>query len=126
MSLITHENKEWIPAFAGMTNGVDTDKDQGIPRRVGAGSAFAGMTGNVPDITQVYQAAIGKNLFTNSFLSCAANGNLFYKFRKLIRTLQFTNVKEIINSTELVMTMGETSGADQLTGFLIGMKRFLK
>ena len=82
--------------------------------------AFAAMT------NRVYEAAKGKNLFTNSFLSCAANGYLFYKFRELIRALQFTKVKEIINSTELVMTMGETSGADQLTGFLIGMKRFLK
>ena len=82
-------------------------------------------TSEVNIIDQVYNAAKGKNLFTNSFLECAASGNLFYKFRELIRALQIANVKEIINSTELVMTMGETSGSDQLTGFLIGMKRFL-
>jgi hypothetical protein len=83
-------------------------------------------TSEVSIIDQVYNAAKGKNLFTNSFLSCASNGYLFYKFRELISALQFSNVKEIINSTELVLTTGETSGADQLTGFLIGMKRFLK
>jgi hypothetical protein len=77
-------------------------------------------------ISRVYTAAKGKNLFTNSFLQCAASGNVFIKFRKLLNALLHSNVKEIINSTELVMSMGETSGADQLTGFLIGMKRFLK
>jgi hypothetical protein len=83
-------------------------------------SKDAGMT-----IMQVYEAARGKNLFTNSFLSCAAKGHLFFKFRELMNALVYSNVGEIINNTELVLTMGKTSGADQLTGFLIGMKRFL-
>jgi len=112
--------------------------EHGIPAFAGMKGESAGMTDEILRFAQndkettrgilesVYEAARGKNLFTNAFLECAANGNVFYKFRELIRALQFTNVKEIINNTELVMTMGETSGADQLTGFLIGMKRFLK
>jgi hypothetical protein len=94
--------------------------EEWIPAPTGRSRLFAGMT-----IMQVYEAARGKNLFTNSFLLCAAKGHLFFKFRKLMSALVHSNVGEIINNTELVLTMGETSGADQLTGFLIGMKRFL-
>ncbi len=98
-----------------------------IPAPTGRGRLFAGMTDVELGLTikNVYNAAKGKNLFTNSFLGCAANGDLFYKFRELLNALVHSDVNEIINNTELVLTMGETSGADQLTGFLIGMKRFL-
>jgi hypothetical protein len=94
--------------------------EHGIP-------AFAGMTSERADFIEcVYEASRGKNLFTNSFLSCASKGQLFFKFRELLSALMHSDVNEIINNTKLVLNMGETSGADQLTGFLIGMKRYLK
>jgi len=58
-------------------------------------------TSEVCVIGQVYEAAKGKNLFTNSFLSCASKGNLFYKFRKLLSALLHSDTNEIINNTEL-------------------------
>jgi hypothetical protein len=76
-------------------------------------------------IYQVHTAAKGNNPFTNSFLNCASRGLLFYKFRELIKSLLSSDINNVIQKTELVLSVGETSGADQLTGFLIGMKRFL-
>jgi hypothetical protein len=73
----------------------------------------------------IYQQAIGSNLFTNAFLRCASRGLLFYRFRELINALLYSDQDIVLSKTESVLTIGETSGADQLVGFLIGMKRFL-
>jgi hypothetical protein len=76
-------------------------------------------------IRLVWQEAVGSNLFTNAFLLCASRGLLFYKFRELINAVLYSDQNNILNKTETVLAIGETSGADQLVGFLIGMKRFL-
>jgi hypothetical protein len=75
-------------------------------------------------IKLVWQEAIGSNLFTNAFLLCASRGLLFNKFRELINAALYLDQNIILNKTESVLSIGETSGADQLVGFLIGMKRF--
>ena len=76
-------------------------------------------------IKLVWQEAVGSNLFTNAFLLCASRGLLFNKFRELINAALYSDQNIILNKTESVLSIGETSGADQLVGFLIGMKRFL-
>jgi hypothetical protein len=76
-------------------------------------------------IKLVWQEAVGSNLFTNAFLLCASRGLLFNKFRNLLNAVLYSDENIIIKNTEAVLSMGETSGADQLVGFLIGMKRFL-
>src|ERR1035437_775221 len=76
-------------------------------------------------IKLVYQEAVGSNLFTNAFLLCASRGLLFKKFRELINAVLYSNENIVTKKTESVLSIGETSGADQLVGFLIGMKRFL-
>ena len=76
-------------------------------------------------IKQIWQEAIGSNLFTNTFLLCASRGLLFNKFRELLNAVLYSDENTIIKNTESVLSIGETSGADQLVGFLIGMKRFL-
>ncbi|MDR3667357.1 MAG: DUF2877 domain-containing protein [Ignavibacteriaceae bacterium] len=76
-------------------------------------------------IKLVLQEAVGSNLFTNAFLLCASQGLLFYKFRELINAVLYSDENDVLNKTESVLLIGETSGADQLVGFLIGMKRFL-
>ena len=76
-------------------------------------------------IKLIYQEAVGSNLFTNAFLRCASHGFLFYKFRELINAVLYSDQNCILDKTESVLSIGETSGADQLVGFLIGMKRFL-
>jgi Protein of unknown function (DUF2877) len=73
----------------------------------------------------VFKEAVGANLFTNAFLLYASRGLLFNKFRELINAVVCSNENIIIKKTESVLSIGETSGADQLVGFLIGMKRFL-
>jgi len=50
---------------------------------------------------------------------------LFNKFRNLLNAVLYSDENIIIKNTEAVLSMGETSGADQVVGFLIGMKRFL-
>jgi hypothetical protein len=76
-------------------------------------------------IKLVWQEAVGSNLFTNAFLLCASQGLLFNKFRELLNAVLYSDENIIIKNTESVLSIGETSGADQLVGFLIGMKRFL-
>jgi Protein of unknown function (DUF2877) len=76
-------------------------------------------------INLVWQEAVGSNLFTNAFLLCASRGLLFNKFRELLNAVLYSDQNNILNNTESVLAIGETSGADQLVGFLIGMKRFL-
>lgn len=76
-------------------------------------------------IKLIYQEAIGSNLFTNAFLRCASRGLLFFKFRELINAVLYSGQNSILSKTESVLSIGETSGADQLVGFLIGLKRFL-
>jgi hypothetical protein len=73
----------------------------------------------------VWQEAVGSNHFTNAFLLCASRGLLFNKFRDLINAILYSDEKIILKKTESVLAIGETSGADQLVGFLIGIKRFL-
>jgi hypothetical protein len=76
-------------------------------------------------INLVYQEAVGRNLFTNVFLLCASQGFLFYKFRELVNAVLYSNENTVIEKTISVLSIGQTSGADQTVGFLIGMKRFL-
>ena len=76
-------------------------------------------------IKLVRQEAVGSNPFTNAFLLCASQGLLFNKFRELLNEVLYSDENIIIKNTESVLSIGETSGADQLVGFLIGMKRFL-
>ena len=76
-------------------------------------------------IKLVCREAVGSNLFTNAFLLCASRGLLFNKFRELINAVLCSDENSIIKKTKSVLSIGETSGADQLVGFLIGLKRFL-
>jgi hypothetical protein len=76
-------------------------------------------------ISLILQEALGKNLFANAFLICASKGLLFNKFRELINALLYSDENMVLEKTRTVLSIGETSGADQLVGFLTGMKRFL-
>jgi hypothetical protein len=76
-------------------------------------------------IKMVFEEAVGSNLFTNSFLMCASQGLLFNKFRELVNAVIYSNENTVIEKTNSVLSVGQTSGADQTVGFLIGMKRFL-
>jgi len=74
-------------------------------------------------ISKIMNAARGENLFTNSFLECAARGQVSEKFKQFLRSL-LSSPEEIQPATNQLLAVGATSGADQATGFFIGMKRF--
>jgi hypothetical protein len=76
-------------------------------------------------MNMIYKEAVGCNLFTNVFLLCALNGLMFYKFRELVNAVLYSNEITVNEKTISVLSVGQTSGADQTVGFLIGMKRFL-
>jgi hypothetical protein len=77
-----------------------------------------------PIVEILHRAAKGGNAFTNTFLDCAARGQVSEKFQNLIHVLCHSEENEIISCTRRLLTVGATSGADQAIGFLIGMKRF--
>lgn len=77
-------------------------------------------------IEQIYKAVESGNHFTTAFLKCAANGFLFEKFKQLIDSLPYADEDQIIQKTRSLFTIGETSGADQAVGFLVGIKRFIQ
>ncbi|MFA6978774.1 MAG: DUF2877 domain-containing protein [Ignavibacteriaceae bacterium] len=74
-------------------------------------------------IAHIYEAAKGKNAFTNAFLLAAKNGSLFDKFKNLIHSILYSGQNEILENTRTLLSFGETSGADQGVGFLFGIKR---
>lgn len=71
---------------------------------------------------KIYKTAIGGNLLSNTFLSCAERGRCFEKFGNLIRSLSTGNQKLISDRVKLMIQLGETSGADTSVGFLSAMK----
>jgi hypothetical protein len=75
-------------------------------------------------IGRIYEAAESKNLFTNAFLKCSADGFLTDKFKRLIDSLLYADKDEVLQKTRSLFTIGATSGADQAIGFLFGLKRF--
>jgi hypothetical protein len=77
-------------------------------------------------IELVHRAAKGSNPFTNAFLQCAAMGQVGEKFKWLIESLLQGGEDEIISNLTLVLNTGETSGADQAVGFLVGLRKFLQ
>lgn len=74
-------------------------------------------------IDHIYKAVKGENLFTNAFLLAAKNGSLFEKFKNLVHSILYSGQNEILEKTRTLISLGETSGADQGVGFLFGIKR---
>jgi hypothetical protein len=74
------------------------------------------------EIDLIRRTAEGNNPFTNAFLQCAAKGQVGEKFKWLIESLLQCGEYEITRNLKLVLNMGETSGADQATGFCAGLE----
>ncbi len=73
----------------------------------------------------LYHSAVGGNIFVNTFLDCAARGQVSQDFQHLIHAVCEAGEKEIHSSALRVLSHGATSGADQAVGFLLGMKKYL-
>ncbi len=71
----------------------------------------------------IYDSAKGDNLISNNFLFYASEGLFFERTKKLILSLFYGNESEIVDSTLSILQIGETSGVDFSTGFLITLKK---
>ncbi len=69
-------------------------------------------------IAGVYEASRGENIFSETFLKLAREGRAFEKFKKLIWALNYGDEKQVKKSATELISVGATSGADLMTGFL--------
>jgi len=70
-------------------------------------------------ITDIYEAARGGNVFSEAFLKLAKEGRAFESFKRLISALNYGDEKQVKKSATELLSVGATSGADLMTGFLI-------
>jgi len=71
---------------------------------------------------EIYQEAIGTNIFSNTFLFYAKNG-CFYESVKLMLQHLFVGSTISPELVEKVFSRGETSGADYIVGLWLGAAR---
>jgi len=68
---------------------------------------------------EIHTQANSTNLITNNYLYLAREGRFYQDFKILILALSSGNPNEIDQSTDHILSRGESSGADMLTGFII-------
>jgi hypothetical protein len=73
---------------------------------------------------QVYRSAIGSNRISNTFLSCAREGLLFERWKFLLCSLLYAGENNLYEATQQLLSVGETSGADTVVGFLLTIKKW--
>lgn len=81
-------------------------------------------TCDVP-IDCILDAALGENLLSNAFLKAAATGRADEKQKRLLASLYQNRDDMVLSHTARIMATGETSGADWLTGLVIGIEKEL-
>ena len=74
---------------------------------------------------KIYEIAKGENYISNTFLYYAAKGFFFERFKNFVISLFLLDEKEISINTKLVLSIGNTSGADIITGFLMTLNKLL-
>lgn len=75
---------------------------------------------------EVFKKAISNNLISNNFLRMANEGRFFEHFMDFINSQNCAKgykSSQWSDSLKKIISVGETSGSDMLTGFLITMKR---
>jgi len=74
---------------------------------------------------EIYRLARSKNVISDTFLYFSAKGEFFERFKNLIHAF-FQDKESIINATMQLLAIGETSGADIGTGFILASKEAFK
>ena len=74
---------------------------------------------------EIYNRARTSNEISNSFLLYASLGRVYEKFKDLLDALAHDRTR-IHDAASRFLDIGETSGADVSTGFIISMKQFYK
>ena len=75
-------------------------------------------------INQVYEASLGKNLLSNSFLKQAKCGKFFEQFKYLVISLAANNHKQFKDDAISLANIGDSSGSAMLAGLLWCLKSF--
>ncbi len=70
----------------------------------------------------LYEAALGKNLISNTFLYCAREGWLFERWKDVVKFLLGETRRSEHWIVREILTQGETSGADTAVGLLFALK----
>lgn len=73
-------------------------------------------------IDAIFNASLGKNLFSNTFLDLASRGLLSGRIKDLILALMRGGEDAVRTSTEKLFAVGGTSGADLGTGFFMTVR----
>ncbi len=68
---------------------------------------------------KIYSAAETSNLISNTFLRYAVKGMFYQRVKELIEAVALNDKGKIINSTEKLLNIGETSGSDIGAGFVL-------
>jgi hypothetical protein len=71
---------------------------------------------------RVYEAARSKNLLSDTFLDLARDGRVCQQTKRLLAALLHADPGEIRRSTAELCHLGQTSGADFATGFLMTLR----
>jgi hypothetical protein len=74
-------------------------------------------------ISRIYYTAVGGNFLSNAFLRCAKEGRFLLKQKGLVEAILYGNEHDVVNWTKKMLTIGETSGADWGTGFVMTLAR---
>jgi hypothetical protein len=70
---------------------------------------------------ELFEAAVGKNELVNSFLFYAKKEKYFSRLKNFVTLLSGENDVNIIQALKMLFSMGATSGADLLTGYLFSI-----
>jgi len=73
-------------------------------------------------INSIYKVSKGENIFSNTFLKLARDGLLFERMKKLLAAILCGGENEIRQCMKRLYSVGESSGADLCTGFLLTVK----
>lgn len=74
---------------------------------------------------KIYDIVSSKNPVSNTFLYFSSKGKVYEVFKKFILSIS-TREEGIETATMNIINIGETSGADMLTGFIVGVKNFFE
>ena len=75
---------------------------------------------------KIFSVAETSNLISNTFLRYAVKGMFYQRIKELIEAVALNDKDKIINSTEKLLNIGETSGSDIGTGFVLMSRKLFE
>lgn len=74
----------------------------------------------------IYSTSLSENIFTNSFLKQAYLGNHFWGIKNFLHLNPIENEVEYTEGLKKILSIGSTSGADFLTGYITAIKQGIR